>query len=43
MQVPYVGLNFAVYETLKAQLMQLYGYKDEQELHILARVRNPNP
>ncbi|GLC46977.1 Mitochondrial adenine nucleotide transporter adnt1 [Pleodorina starrii] len=36
--VPYVGLNFAVYETLKAALMKQYGLRDERELSIAARL-----
>ena len=30
--VPYVGLNFAVYETLKKELVYAYGLKEENEL-----------
>jgi solute carrier family 25 phosphate transporter 23/24/25/41 len=37
--IPYVGLNFAVYESLKAELMALNRYQNEQDLHVLARVR----
>ena len=37
--IPYVGLNFAVYESLKAELVALNGYQNEQDLHVLARVR----
>jgi hypothetical protein len=39
--IPYVGLNFAVYESLKAELVARNGYETEQDLHILARVRCP--
>lgn len=34
--VPYVGLNFGVYETLKAQLLSHYGMRDERELSVSA-------
>jgi len=36
--VPYVGLNFAVYETLKAEICHYSNYKNEQDIHILARL-----
>lgn len=36
--IPYVGLNFAVYETLKATLLQQYGLRDERELSVGARL-----
>lgn len=36
--VPYVGLNFAVYESLKAMLLKQYGLRDERELSIVARL-----
>lgn len=36
--IPYVGLNFAVYESLKAELVARNGYETEQDLHILARL-----
>lgn len=36
--VPYVGLNFAVYETLKAMTLQHYGLRDERELSVGARL-----
>lgn len=36
--VPYVGLNFAVYETLKALLLVQYGLRDERELSVGARL-----
>ncbi|KAG2444147.1 hypothetical protein HYH02_009086 [Chlamydomonas schloesseri] len=36
--VPYVGLNFAVYETLKVMLLKQYGLRDERELTIGARL-----
>ncbi|GFH30111.1 uncharacterized protein HaLaN_28898, partial [Haematococcus lacustris] len=36
--VPYVGLNFAVYETLKVWTMDHYGLRDEQELSVAARL-----
>lgn len=36
--VPYVGLNFGVYETLKASLLAHYGLRDERELSVSGRV-----
>ncbi|KAG2494767.1 hypothetical protein HYH03_007012 [Edaphochlamys debaryana] len=36
--VPYVGLNFAVYESLKAGMLKQYGLRDERELSIVARL-----
>jgi hypothetical protein len=36
--VPYVGLNFGVYETLKAGLLKARGLKDERELSVSARL-----
>lgn len=36
--IPYVGLNFAVYETLKASLLQQYDLRDERELSVGARL-----
>lgn len=36
--VPYVGLNFGVYETLKAMLLIHYGLKDERDLSVAARL-----
>jgi len=36
--IPYVGLNFAVYETLKASLLQHYGLRDERDLTVAARL-----
>mmetsp|Transcript_17202 Transcript_17202/g.47720 ORF Transcript_17202/g.47720 Transcript_17202/m.47720 type:complete len:338 (+) Transcript_17202:113-1126(+) len=36
--VPYVGLNFAVYETLKAMVLEYYGLKDERELSVWSRL-----
>ncbi|KAF5837419.1 mitochondrial substrate carrier [Dunaliella salina] len=36
--VPYVGLNFAVYETLKATVLEYYGLKDERELSVWSRL-----
>mmetsp|Transcript_12699 Transcript_12699/g.27519 ORF Transcript_12699/g.27519 Transcript_12699/m.27519 type:complete len:330 (+) Transcript_12699:393-1382(+) len=36
--IPYVGLNFAVYETLKASMLQHYGLRDERELSVMARL-----
>lgn len=36
--VPYVGLNFGVYETLKAALLKSYGMRDERELSVGARL-----
>lgn len=36
--VPYVGLNFAVYETLKAALLKRGGLRDERELSVAARL-----
>jgi hypothetical protein len=32
--VPYVGLNFGVYETLKAMMLKHYGLRDERELSV---------
>jgi hypothetical protein len=32
--IPYVGLNFGVYETLKASLLTHYGLRDERELSV---------
>ena len=34
--VPYVGLNFGVYETLKAMLLKHHGLRDERELSVRA-------
>ncbi|KAI8467641.1 MAG: mitochondrial substrate carrier [Monoraphidium minutum] len=36
--VPYVGLNFGVYETLKATMLAQYGLRDERELSVGARL-----
>lgn len=36
--VPYVGLNFGVYETLKAMLIKHYGCADERELNVSTRL-----
>ena len=36
--IPYVGLNFAVYETLKASLLDHYGLRDERDLSVIARL-----
>lgn len=36
--IPYVGLNFAVYETLKASLLQQYSLRDERDLSVVARL-----
>ena len=36
--VPYVGLNFAVYETLKDVLIKMYGCRDERDLTIATRL-----
>jgi len=36
--VPYVGLNFAVYESLKALILNYYGLKDERDLSVITRL-----
>lgn len=36
--VPYVGLNFGVYETLKHMMLVHYGLRDERELSVPARL-----
>lgn len=36
--VPYVGLNFGVYETLKAMMLAHYDLRDERELSVAARL-----
>ena len=36
--VPYVGLNFAVYETLKDLLLQLRDLRDERQLGVVERL-----
>ena len=36
--VPYVGLNFAVYETLKDVIIKMYGLRDERDLSIATRL-----
>lgn len=36
--VPYVGLNFAVYETLKDVLIKMKGCRDERDLSIATRL-----
>lgn len=36
--IPYVGLNFAVYETLKATLLRHYELRDERELSVGSRL-----
>jgi solute carrier family 25 phosphate transporter 23/24/25/41 len=36
--VPYVGLNFGVYETLKHTMLVHYGLRDERELSVPARL-----
>lgn len=36
--VPYVGLNFAVYETSKDVILKHYGLADERELSIVTRL-----
>lgn len=36
--VPYVGLNFGVYETLKAMMLKHYALNDERELSVAARL-----
>ncbi|KAG1661016.1 hypothetical protein FOA52_005331 [Chlamydomonas sp. UWO 241] len=36
--IPYVGLNFAVYESLKASLLQSYELRDERDLSVATRL-----
>lgn len=36
--VPYVGLNFAVYETLKDVLIKAEGLRDERDLGVVTRL-----
>lgn len=36
--VPYVGLNFAVYETLKEQVLKAKGLSDERQLDVVTRL-----
>jgi hypothetical protein len=36
--VPYVGLNFGVYETLKAMMLKHYDLRDERDLSVAARL-----
>jgi solute carrier family 25 phosphate transporter 23/24/25/41 len=36
--VPYVGLNFAVYETLKAQAIAAAGVRDERDLAVATKL-----
>lgn len=36
--IPYVGLNFGVYETLKHMLLLHYGLRDERELSVPSRL-----
>lgn len=36
--VPYVGLNFGVYETLKAMLLKHYDLRDEREISVATRL-----
>ncbi|KAK9827624.1 hypothetical protein WJX81_008016 [Elliptochloris bilobata] len=36
--VPYVGLNFAVYETLKDVVLKLYDLNDERDLSVVTRL-----
>lgn len=36
--MPYVGLNFGVYETLKHMMLLHYGLRDERELSVAARL-----
>lgn len=36
--VPYVGLNFGVYETLKDVIIKMYGLRDERDLSIAVRL-----
>jgi solute carrier family 25 phosphate transporter 23/24/25/41 len=36
--VPYVGLNFAVYETLKDVLIKSNNYRDERDLSIFTKL-----
>lgn len=36
--IPYVGLNFAVYETLKDVVLKFYDLNDERELSTLTRL-----
>jgi solute carrier family 25 phosphate transporter 23/24/25/41 len=36
--IPYVGLNFAVYETLKDVLIKMYDCRDERDLTIATRL-----
>lgn len=36
--IPYVGLNFGVYETLKAMMLTHYGLRDERDLSVRGRV-----
>ena len=40
MKVPYVGLNFAVYESLKDWLLQTnpFGLANDNELHVVTRL-----
>ncbi|MEW5303125.1 MAG: hypothetical protein WDW38_001452 [Sanguina aurantia] len=36
--IPYVGLNFAVYETAKVWLLQQHNMKDERDLSVVSRL-----
>jgi solute carrier family 25 (mitochondrial phosphate transporter), member 23/24/25/41 len=36
--VPYVGLNFAVYETLKDMIVKAEGLRDERDLSVATRL-----
>mmetsp|Transcript_10168 Transcript_10168/g.30546 ORF Transcript_10168/g.30546 Transcript_10168/m.30546 type:complete len:338 (-) Transcript_10168:678-1691(-) len=36
--IPYVGLNFATYETSKEIVMRHYGLSDERDIHIVTRL-----
>lgn len=36
--IPYAGLNFAVYESLKAHILSHYGLRDERDLSVATRL-----
>ncbi|GAB4815601.1 hypothetical protein N2152v2_002647, partial [Parachlorella kessleri] len=36
--VPYMGLNFGVYETAKDLIIKYYGYRDERDLSVATRL-----
>lgn len=36
--VPYMGLNFGVYETAKDMIIKFYGYRDERDLSVATRL-----